>query len=194
MAKKKKKKGLAGDVPAVVKTAGNNLLKYTLAAVGLIGGIIVLRNVPKLNNATLDKILPGGAAILAAYYLSQQSSQYAKTAAWGVGGAGAVDLLRKVLGDKFPSLTDLLPQLNGFSMQGMRGLRGFSMQGLRGGMRGPMGSMSMQGNTGTAINVGDFPPSYYWVNSFQGVAKAPSYSLNKPASYALNKPGSYALS
>jgi hypothetical protein len=207
MSKKKRKKSLSGiPVPAVVKTAGNSAWKYLFTALGLGLGILALKKVPKTNiallNGLVDKILPGGVVVMIAWWMSNQSNPYAKFGAWGVGTAGAIDIVRKLVGDKFPQLTDLLPSLGrlggSFSMQGMRGLgESFSMQGMRGlrGMRG-------LGDPGYApINVGDFQYSYYKKNAFQGMGNTSAYALGNSSPYALgntspnalNKPKSYAM-
>jgi hypothetical protein len=188
--KKKKKKSLSGDIPgaAVVKKAANSFWPYALVALGLGVGLWALKRAPKTNiaflNGIVDKMLPGASAIALAWYLSDQKSDYFKKAAWGVGGAGALDIIRKVIGDKFPSLSDLLPTLAGVPLQGL-GRKGRRFAGV-----------PLQGQA-AAINVGDFPPSYYRTNAFQGVSAA--YALGNSQPYALGNPnklmgtGAYAM-
>jgi len=93
-------------------------------------------------------------------------SDKGKALAFGVGIGGALDVLTKVVGSRVDAVKKFLPTVNGF---------------------GRLGAISPYNQ---AVNTGDFPPSYYERNAFQGFAGDP-YALN--GGVPMNGGSAYAL-
>lgn len=181
MKKKKKKKGMGDAIPAAIKSetksAVSSIWAYLAGAVGIMGGVFLLSKVPKSGQPLLDKVAPGVLAMaIGAVLGSKVENKSVKFAAFGLGVGGAIDLLRKVVGDKVEFLNKNLPA--------MSGLRGLGYPGYK------------------AVNQGDYPPSYYKDNTFQGLGTSP-YALSGSAKpfkgmgtspYALSGTSAYALS
>jgi hypothetical protein len=183
MKKKKKKKGMGEAIPAAIKSetksAVSSILAYVAGAVGIMGGVFLLSKVPKSGKPLLDKVAPGILAMaIGAVLGSKVENKSVKFAAFGLGVGGAIDLLRKVVGDKVEFFNKNLPV--------MSGLRGLAYPGYK------------------AVNQGDYPPSYYKDNTFQGLGNTSAYALSgaRPfkgmgattSPYALSGTSAYALS
>jgi hypothetical protein len=154
------------------KEAGQTVLKFGAGAAGLTVGSIGLKFVnSKLPDSVPDlakKIIPGLAAMGAAYVLSAKvDNDKVKSIAFGLGLAGFADVLKRTLGDKIALINDNVPSLSGT----------------------PQATM----------NTGDYPPSYYFRNAFQGVPMngADAFSLSgvpMNGLRGLRGAGAYALS
>ncbi len=165
--KRRKKKGLSGIVPAgMPKAATSALGTYGLAALGIAGAVIALKQVDKLLPASVPpvvkNVVPGLVTAGVAFFLSTKiENKYAKFAFLGMGTGAVIDIGRKVV----PAIAAYTPSLSG--------LRGFPYR---------------------AWDTGDYPVSYYERNSFQGLGNTPPFALNGNTPFALNGDTAYAMS
>lgn len=174
-------------VKEVVKQAGSSLPKFGAGVVGYGVGAFLTKKFPKTNimfaDGIVDKLLPGITLMLAAvgtsmYFNKKESmvDQLAQGAAFGLGLVGFADAFTKGVGPYLPTWVT-------DNAPKLNGAPGYA-----------------------AVNQGDFPPSYYKENAFQGapIQGAPmqglrglgmgnSYYLSGNNPYALNG-SAYALS
>lgn len=172
-------------VKEVVKKTGSALGKFGAGVAGYGLGAFAIRKFPKTNiafgNGIVDKVLPGLAGIVTAvgigmYFNSKEklTDQLAQGAAFGLGIVGFADIFTKTLGPKLPAWVT-------DNTPKLNGAPGYA-----------------------AVNQGDFPPSYYKENAFQGAPMqgAPmqglkglgdAYYLSGGSPYALNG-NAFALS
>lgn len=116
----------------IVKTAGSNLAKFGSAAGGLVIGSLVMKRIPAFGPPVVQKLFPGAAAMILAYFLSRKfSNDYLKNASLGLGLAGFVDVVKKFTDGQ----TGVLAQVNN-SLPALSGL-------------------------GYVQNYGQYPPEYF---------------------------------
>lgn len=160
---KKEDNGKGGELikkSSLPKTAA----KLGLSALGLGLGSFLMKQVPAFDKQPMVKrFLPGAAGIGIAVLAYDKVPSNLKPLLIGLGIAGATDLFVKNVA---PLLKDI-PFLSDVSS-----------------------SVPSLSGVGPQVNTGDYPPSYYFQNSFQGPS---SYALNSPFSmqgadnaYALN--------
>lgn len=102
----------------IVKTAGSNLAKFGSAAGGLVLGSLVMKKIPAFGPPIVQKVLPGAAGMILAYFLgSKFQNQYIKNAALGLGLAGFVDVVKKFTDGQtsgvLKTVNESLPALSG---------------------------------------------------------------------------------
>lgn len=140
--------------------------KFGAGGVGLAAAVFSLKKldslIPASFPALVKSLAPGVATMLAAWFFSTKvTDDRAKALLLGMGAGGFVDALRKTVGTKISLINSNTPALSG------------------------LGNLS----PARAVNVGDFPPSYYRENAFQGLGNP--YALN--GGVPMNGSGAYAL-
>lgn len=160
---KKEDNGKGGELikkSSLPKTAA----KLGLSALGLGLGSFVMKKVPDFGQPMVKRFLPGVAGIGIAVMAYDKVPSNLKPLLIGLGIAGATDLFVK----------NVAPLLSGIPF-----LSDVSSS-----------VPSLSGGVGLQKNNGDYPPSYYFQNAFQGPG---AYALNSPFSmqgadnaYALN--------
>lgn len=148
-------------------------IKFGAGGVGLAAAVFSLKKldslIPTSFPAVVKNLAPGVATMLAAWFFSTKvSDERAKALLLGMGAGGFVDALRKVLGSKVPFIASNTPALSGLGVPGYR-----------------------------AVNQGDFPPSYYKENAFQGLGNNNTYALSGrgvPLQGGVPMNGPYSLS
>jgi hypothetical protein len=87
----------------VLEKAGSTAGKFGSAAAGLAVGTFVMKKIPAFGPPIVQKLAPGLAGMLLAYFISTKATnEYAKSAALGLGLAGFVNALKNTVGDKLP--------------------------------------------------------------------------------------------
>ena len=187
--KSKSKKSLGATTTAATKKVGSTLLKFGSATVGLMAGSFGMQHIPAVGPPIVAKALPGLAGMTLAFLIGSKSqNENVKSLALGLGLAGFADLVKKTVGDKLPpALNSAIPTLSGIGMPTLRKLGMPTLRALNG-----MGQPGYK-----AVNQGDYPPSYYRDNAFQGVMGGDSaYNLQGVGNanpYDLSGAGPYAL-
>lgn len=164
-----------------VKQVGSAVVKFGAGGVGLAASVFSLKKIDSLIPASVPALIknlaPGVATMLVAFFFSQKvSDDRAKALLLGMGAGGFIDALRKTLGSKIALINSATPALSGL------------------GANIPY----------RAVNTGDFPPSYYKENAFQGLGSAYALSgsgvplqggisMQGPGAYSLSGNGAYAL-
>lgn len=136
--------------------------KLGLSALGLGLGSFVMKKVPDFGQPMLKRFVPGAAGIAIAVLAYNKVPKNVKPVLIGLGIAGATDLFVKNVS---PLLANI-PFLSEISS---------SVPALSGGV-------------GPQVNTGDYPPSYYFKNTFQGPG---AYALN--GKFSMQGTGAYAL-
>jgi hypothetical protein len=142
-----------------MKEAGKGAVKFLAAGGGIAGSAFALKKLDSVIPASVPliakKIMPGLATALVAYFASTKvTDERLKALLLGLGAGGALDIVRKTLGDKIKFLADNVPALSG--MPGYRSINtgdtGWnyyqtnSLQGM-GDAYALSGSQSMQGTS-----------------------------------------------
>lgn len=101
-----------------MKEAGQGAIKFLAAGGGIASSAFALKKLDTVIPASVPplakKIIPGLATALVAYFLSTKvSDDRLKALMLGLGAGGALDLIRKTLGDKIKFLQDNVPALSG---------------------------------------------------------------------------------
>lgn len=101
-----------------IKEAGKGAVKFLAAGGGVAASAFALKQLDRVLPASVPalakKIIPGLATAGLAFYLSTKvSDDRLKSLTLGIGAGGALDVVRKTLGDKIPFLQKNLPALNG---------------------------------------------------------------------------------
>lgn len=150
--------------------------KLGLATLGLGLGSFVMKKVPDFGQPMVKNFLPGIAGIGIALLAYNKVPKNVKPVLVGLGIAGATDLFVKNVSPllaNIPFLSDITGSVP-----------------------------SLSGGVGPQTNTGDYPPSYYFRNTFQGpgaYALNGGFSMQSPEAYALNGgfsmqgAGAYAL-
>jgi hypothetical protein len=134
-----------------VKEGIKPVVKFGMGALGAGGGFFLLKKIdgllPDSTPALVRNVVPGLATMIGAGVLAvKTNNDKLKAAAFGIGIGGAADVLTKVLGSSLPDIKKFIPSVSGL---------------------GRLGAISQYNR---AVNTGDFPPSYYERNAFQGFA------------------------
>jgi hypothetical protein len=100
-----------------MKEAGKGAIKFLAAGGGIASSAFALKKLDNVIPASVPvmakKIIPGVATAVLAYFLSTKvSDDRLKALFLGLGAGGALDLLRKTLGDKIAFINDNVPALS----------------------------------------------------------------------------------
>jgi hypothetical protein len=100
-----------------MKEAGKGAIKFLAAGGGIASSAFALKKLDTVIPASVPpmakKIIPGLATALVAYFLSTKvTDDRLKALMLGLGAGGALDLIRKTLGDKIKFLQDNVPALS----------------------------------------------------------------------------------
>lgn len=170
-----------------VKKVGSTLGKFGSAAAGLAVGSFVMKKIPPVGPPIVQKTLPGLAGMTIAYLVGMKAdNEYVKSGALGLGLAGFADVVKKTIGPRLPAaLNDAIPSLSGMGvMPAMRSLNAMpTMRSLNG--------LGVPGYA--AVNQGDFPPSYYKENAFQGLGNTAYKLEGRMGNTAYDLEGPYDL-
>lgn len=172
-------------VVSTIKDSANKAVPYVYGGAGVLLGSFGMKvigakltpSLPAFIPEVVKKVTPGLLVLfLSLYFSTKTSNKNIEKLLLGIGFSGGGDAFLKLVGPYLPtSLTDKFPQLNGLGAQGAK-----------------------------AFNYGDYPPSYFMRNAFQGLKGRgmgnTAYALNGDLPYALNGRGmgntntAYALS
>lgn len=159
-----KKENNAGGGELIKKSSlPKTAAKLGLSALGLGLGSFVMKKVPDFGQPMVKRFLPGVAGIGIAVLAYNKVPSNLKPLLIGLGIAGATDLFVKNVAPllaNVPFLSDISSSVP-----------------------------SLSGGVGPQTNTGDYPPSYYFKNTFQGPG---AYALNGKE-FSMQGSGAYAL-